>query len=75
MKATIKILSILCLVQAAGGVVSNVWGDGRGWYLVNHIGFLDGYEIFASIVVGVLGLALGAAASSAGGPADPGPPR
>ncbi|GAA3118516.1 hypothetical protein [Streptosporangium carneum] len=58
MKVTLEILGTLCVVQAVGGTINNLWGSGRSWFLVNYLDFLDGYEIFAGIVLGVLGLAL-----------------
>ncbi|MEV8631865.1 hypothetical protein AB0395_09430 [Streptosporangium sp. NPDC051023] len=65
MRTTLRILGTVCVVQAVGGTLSDLWGEGRGWFLVNQLGFLDGYRIFACIVLGALGLALCVAATSA----------
>ena len=64
MRATFEILGTLCVVQAIGGTINNLWGSGRSWFLVNYLDFLGGYRIFASIVLGVLGLALCAAGAA-----------
>lgn len=64
MRATLWILGSVCVVQAVGGALSALWGRGREWFLVHHVGPLEGYEIFASIVLGVLGLALWAAGAA-----------
>ncbi|MQA11175.1 MAG: hypothetical protein GEU98_21975 [Pseudonocardiaceae bacterium] len=58
MRVFINLLGTLLLVQGVGGVLNNLIGDSRSWFLVNYLDFLDGYEVFASIVIGVLGLAL-----------------
>ncbi|GII90201.1 hypothetical protein [Sinosporangium siamense] len=58
MKVFLELLGVLFIVQAVGGLFSNLWGGSRSWFLVNYLSFLDGYEVFASIVIGVLGLTL-----------------
>ncbi|MFF5204771.1 hypothetical protein [Streptosporangium sp. NPDC000396] len=64
MKIILEVVGTICVIQAVGGMINNLFHGGPRWFLVNHIGFLHGYEIFASIVLGVLGLALFAAASA-----------
>ncbi|WP_084956908.1 hypothetical protein [Thermoactinospora rubra] len=64
MRIFLWLAALLCLVQGVGAVVDNVWGEGGSWFLVNRLPFLEGYEVYAGIVVGVLGLALGALARS-----------
>ncbi|MFF4417338.1 hypothetical protein ACFYY8_32845 [Streptosporangium sp. NPDC001559] len=67
MRATLRILGSVCVVQAVGGVISELGGPGslgREWFLVHRVGLLEGYEIFACIVLGVLGPALWAAGAA-----------
>ena len=57
------------LVQADGFLVQGVAGlvhefTDWHWGLVQRLGFLDGYEIYASVALLVLGVALFAAAGS-----------
>ncbi|MEV7011083.1 hypothetical protein [Streptosporangium sp. NPDC051022] len=58
MKATLRILGALCVVQAVGGTADGLWGGGHGWFQLNLPAFLEGRQIFAGIVLGVLGVAL-----------------
>ncbi|WP_243659178.1 hypothetical protein [Tamaricihabitans halophyticus] len=51
-------------MQGGGGALNNLIGEGRSWFLVNYLDFLSGYELFASIVLGVLGVAIVAATES-----------
>ena len=62
MKQVLEILGFLALVQGVAGLVHEFtdWN----WGLVHRLGFLDGYEIYASAVLLVLGVALFAAAGS-----------
>ncbi|MFI6931150.1 hypothetical protein [Streptomyces sp. NPDC050287] len=62
MKQFLELLGFLALVQGAMGLLHEFtdWHIG----LVQRIGFLDGYEIYASVALVVLGLALFAAAES-----------
>ena len=53
----------LALVQGVVGLVHEFTGDWR-LGLVQRIGFLDGYEIYASVALIVLAFALFAAAGS-----------
>ncbi|WP_433255247.1 hypothetical protein ACQPYK_14375 [Streptosporangium sp. CA-135522] len=67
MKGFLELAGMICLVQAVGGTVNTLlgwWGWAHGMLLVNRLAFLEGYEIFTGIVLGVLGLALCAAASA-----------
>ncbi|MCG5212246.1 hypothetical protein [Streptosporangium sp. KLBMP 9127] len=67
MKGFLDLMGVLCIVQAVGGALNNLLGSGsRSWFVVNYIGFLDGYEVFASIVLGVLGIVMCAAARTVG---------
>ncbi|NRQ38903.1 hypothetical protein HII36_44845 [Nonomuraea sp. NN258] len=61
MKAVIQVLGWLLLLQGVGGLVNTLFGWWRWAHdllLVNRLPFLHGYEIFAAIVIGVLGFAL-----------------
>jgi hypothetical protein len=62
MKQVLEILGFIALVQGVLGVVHEF----TDWHLgvVQRLGFLDGYELYASIVLIVLGCALFAAAES-----------
>ncbi|MEU6682315.1 hypothetical protein [Streptomyces sp. NPDC046832] len=62
MKQVLEILGFLALVQGVAGLVQEFtdWN----WGLVQRLGFLDGYEIYASVALLVLGVALFAAAGS-----------
>jgi hypothetical protein len=62
MKQLLEIVGFIALVQGVAGLVHEFtdWD----WGVVQRLGFLDGYEIYASVVLLVLGLALVAAAES-----------
>ncbi|AWW36912.1 MULTISPECIES: hypothetical protein [Streptomyces] len=62
MKQLLELLGFLALVQGAMGLVHEFtdWHIG----LVQRIGFLDGYGIYASVTLVVLAFALFAAAES-----------
>ncbi|GAA3445624.1 hypothetical protein [Planomonospora venezuelensis] len=65
MKELLKLLGVLLLLQGWGTVVNTVlgwWRWAHDLLLVNHIGFLDGYEVFAGVVLGLIGLFLYTAA-------------
>ncbi|KAB8162962.1 hypothetical protein FH609_004365 [Streptomyces sp. 3MP-14] len=60
-----KLLGLLCfllLSQGLGGLVHYFWDWFEVWTLVHRIGFLDGYEVFASVVLLVLGVLVGGVA-------------
>lgn len=61
MKRLLELLGFLALVQGVLGLVRE-FTDLR-WGLVRRIGFLDGYEIYASVALLALRFALGAAGS------------
>ncbi len=65
-KQVLEFLGFIALVQGALGLVHEF----TDWHVgfVQRIGFLDGYEIYASIALVVLAFALFAAAESVGGP-------
>lgn len=51
----LEVLGIVMIVQGVGGTINNVVGGGPSWFLVNHLPFLDGLEIPASIALAVVG--------------------
>ncbi len=62
MKQLLEILGFIALVQGIAGLLHEF--TGLHWGLVQGLGFLDGYEIYASIALLVLAFALFAAAES-----------
>ncbi|MFF8863239.1 MULTISPECIES: hypothetical protein [unclassified Streptomyces] len=64
MKQSLELLGFLALVQGVLGLVHEFthWHVG----LVQRLGFLDGYEVYASVALVVLAFALFAAAESRG---------
>ncbi|MGW0609105.1 hypothetical protein [Streptomyces sp. NPDC002788] len=61
-KQVLGILGVLALVRGVAGLVHEFVDRNRG--LVPRWGFLDGYEVYASVALLVLGAALFAAAGS-----------
>lgn len=62
MKQLLEVLGFLAVVQGVAGLVSE-FTDWH-WGFVQRFGFLDGYEVYASIALLVLGGALFAAAEN-----------
>ncbi|MFC5213237.1 hypothetical protein [Streptomyces coerulescens] len=62
MKQLLEIFGFIALVQGIAGLVHEF--TDLKWGLVQRIGFLDGFEIYASIALLVLAFALFAAAES-----------
>lgn len=68
MKVFLEVIGWVLLLQGLGGVINKLlgwWGWAHDLLIVNRLPLLRGYEIFAAIVIGVLGLALLSAAESA----------
>jgi hypothetical protein len=68
MQAVLTAFGWLLLLQGAGGLLNTLFGWWRWAHdllVVNHLPFLKGYEVFAAIVIGVLGFVLLAMAESA----------
>lgn len=67
MKGFLGFLCFVLLTQGAGGLVYELT-DGwfRVWALTHRIDALDGYQIYVSIALILLGLAVGAASERAG---------
>ncbi|MFK4071154.1 hypothetical protein [Streptomyces sp. NPDC029674] len=68
MKRLLEFLGVVLLFQGTAGLVHRLTGELRGWGLVQRVGFLDGYETYASVALIVLACALFAAARSLGSP-------
>ncbi|MFG3150059.1 hypothetical protein [Streptomyces sp. NPDC048243] len=64
MKQLLEVLGFISLVQGVLGLIQEITGLLRGWGIVQRLGFLDGYEIYASAALVVLAFALFAAAES-----------
>jgi hypothetical protein len=62
MKQLLELLGFLALAQGAAGLLHEF--TDLDWGLVQRLGFLDGYEIYASVALVVLAIALFAAAES-----------
>ncbi|MGW4082569.1 hypothetical protein ACWEGS_05990 [Streptomyces sp. NPDC004822] len=62
MKQSLEFLGFICLVQGVAGLVHE-FTDWH-WGLVQRVGFLDGYEIHASVTLLVLAFALFAVAEN-----------
>ena len=62
MKQLLEVLGFVALVQGVAGLLSEF--TDLDWGFVHRIGFLDGYETYASVALLVLALALFAAAES-----------
>jgi hypothetical protein len=58
MKQILEVLGFVALVQGALGLLHELTGRLHGWGLVQRLGFLDGYEIYASVALLVLSFAL-----------------
>ncbi|GGX97219.1 hypothetical protein [Streptomyces hiroshimensis] len=58
MKKLLEGVGIILLLQGLGGVVHGLTGWLHYWVVVRYLGFLDGYEMYVSIVLAVLGTAL-----------------
>ncbi|MEU0286470.1 hypothetical protein ACIHBQ_19510 [Streptomyces sp. NPDC052492] len=62
MRKLLEVLGFVAVLQGVAGLVTEFtdWN----WGLVRRTGFLDGYEIYASVALLVLGIALFAVAES-----------
>ncbi|MFD7891662.1 hypothetical protein ACFV3O_25125 [Streptomyces albidoflavus] len=63
MRKTLEVAGFLSLLQGAMGLVTE-FTDRFDVGLISRVGFLDGYEVYASIAALVLALALFALAES-----------
>ncbi|QLE70841.1 hypothetical protein FGW37_03815 [Streptomyces rectiverticillatus] len=58
MKKLLEGVGVILVLQGLGGVVHGLTGWFHYWVVVRYLGFLDGYEMYASIVLAVIGAAL-----------------
>lgn len=65
MKRFLEVAGFVLLVQGAGGLLHEWTGWFGTWSVLHRAGFLAGHEIFAGVVVAVLGAALLVASDSA----------
>ncbi|MEV1024701.1 hypothetical protein [Streptomyces sp. NPDC050264] len=59
----VEVIAAFALIQGAVGLLHEFTGR-LSWGLIRHIGFLDGREVYGSIALIVLAIALFAAAES-----------
>lgn len=64
MRKIFEAVGFVLMVWGVAGLVHEFTGWFRIWVVVRYLDFLDGYEIFANIVLAVLGLALLVASDS-----------
>ncbi|QDQ14480.1 hypothetical protein [Streptomyces spectabilis] len=64
MKKLLEGIGFVLFAQGVAGLVHELTGRLRGWGVVQHLGFADGYELYLSIALVVLAVALFAAAES-----------
>ncbi|MFC5147755.1 hypothetical protein [Streptomyces aureoversilis] len=64
MKKLLEGIGVILVLQGLGGVVHGLTGWFHYWVVVRYLGFLDGYEMYASIVLAVIGTALVIASDS-----------
>ncbi|WP_068928598.1 hypothetical protein [Planobispora rosea] len=65
MRRFVELLGLLLIIQGVGTVVNALlgwWRWAHDLLVVNRLGFLEGWEVLAGIVLGVLGVAVCAAA-------------
>ena len=63
MKKFVELIGTLVVINGIAGIVHEFTGWFDLWVIVRYLKFLDGYEIFANIVLIVLGVAIVTAAN------------
>jgi hypothetical protein len=63
-KQVLEVVGFIALVQGGVGLVHELTGRLVDWGIVQRLGFLDGYEVYASVALLVLAFAMFAAAES-----------
>ncbi|UNS98939.1 hypothetical protein MMF93_22605 [Streptomyces tubbatahanensis] len=66
MKKLLGFVAFVLIAQGAGGIAHMFIGWFDKWALVDHLAFLDGYEIYVCVLLIALGLAVGAASDAVG---------
>lgn len=64
MRQLLEFLGVVSLIQGVVGLVHELTGWLRGWGVVRHLAFADGHEVYLSVALVVLAIALFAAAES-----------
>ncbi|UGY94644.1 hypothetical protein [Streptomyces gobiensis] len=65
MKHLLGFIAFILIAQGIGGIVHYFFDSFALWTTVHRIGFLNGYEMFACVVLLVLGTTAAMAASKA----------
>ncbi|MFG7945164.1 hypothetical protein [Streptomyces cacaoi] len=60
----LRLTALLLVAQGLGGLAHRLTGRFALWTVVHRLPFLDGYEVYACVLLTVLGVALGAAGGS-----------
>ncbi|WP_037851239.1 MULTISPECIES: hypothetical protein [unclassified Streptomyces] len=60
----LRLTALLLVAQGLGGLAHRLTGRFALWTVVHRLPFLDGYEVYACVLLAVLGVALGAAGGS-----------
>ncbi|MEE1940693.1 hypothetical protein V1L54_14985 [Streptomyces sp. TRM 70361] len=66
MRKLLELLAFLLIAQGLGGVAHHFFDWFDLWALVHRVGFLDGHELYTSVVLFVLGVAVGGVAERLG---------
>ncbi|MEU0391702.1 hypothetical protein ABZ208_02730 [Streptomyces sp. NPDC006208] len=66
MRKFCEVAGFVLFLWGAAGVLHELTGWFRLWGVVRRLDFLDGYELYASIVLAVVGMALMVAADRPG---------
>lgn len=60
----LRLTALLLVAQGLGGLAHRLTGRFALWTVVHRLPFLDGYEVYACVLLAVLSVALGAAGDS-----------
>ncbi|WP_158890418.1 hypothetical protein [Amycolatopsis anabasis] len=63
MKKALELIGTLLVIDGIAGIIHEFTGWFKLWVIVRYLDFLDGYEIFANIVLAVLGVVVITAAN------------
>jgi hypothetical protein len=63
MKKFVELIGTLVVINGIAGIIHEFTGWFDLWVIVRYLKFLDGYEIFANIVLIVLGVVIVTAAN------------
>jgi hypothetical protein len=54
----VELIALVLLVQGGGGLINNLTGGSKSWFLLNYVEMPDAVRITAHVVMVVLGLVL-----------------